>query len=413
MEVKDNIAAGPKTRTCDGTIGQMVTMEVKKGREGPVLGFHPWVFSRAFKEIPEGLAAGEPVRLVDHEGGFLASGYFNSYSQIAVRIWGYTDGEHVDAAFFKHRVERAAALRAHYVASGDTDAYRVVNGEGDMLPGLIVDRYSSWLVVQFHTAGIERWKNEICLALEEAFDPDGIEERSDSARRGRGEGGAGTLHGDVPERIEIKENGLRFLVDIREGQKTGFFLDQRDKRLALRRYSGGQRVLNCFSYTGGFSVSALAAGAEHVVSVDSSAPAMALVRENVALNGFGEDMCGFIEGDVKDYLKRYKAEPFGVIVLDPPAFIKDRRKKKEGIRGYRSLNEAALHVLAPGGILMSCSCSAHLSMEEFRYVLSEAAGGAGRRLQVIESFGHGIDHPVGVSFMEGEYLKCVVLRDAS
>ncbi len=388
----------------------MVTLEIKKNRKGPVLGFHPWVFSKAIKDIPEGMPAGEPVRLVDPEGKYLASGYFNSYSQIAVRIWGYRDGEPVDMGFFRQRFERAAALRERYAVTDDTNAYRLVNGEGDLIPGLIVDRYADWLVVQFHTQGIERWKNEITTALLEAFGPIGIQERSDSARRGRGEGGSGALHGDVPGQVEIREHGLRYLVDLKEGQKTGFFLDQRDKRLALRRYARGERVLNAYSYSGGFSVAALAAGADHVVSVDSSASALALARENVSLNGFKEDQCGFVKSDVKQYLRHYRAEPFGVIVLDPPAFIKDRRKKSEGLRGYRSVNEAALGVLARGGILMSCSCSAHLSMEEFRYMLSEAGGGAGRRLQVLETFGHGTDHPVGVAFTEGEYLKCVVMR---
>ncbi len=388
----------------------MVTLEIKKNRVGPVLGFHPWVFSRAITEIPEGLEEGEPVRLVDPEGKYLASGYFNSYSQIAVRIWGYRDGESVDMEFFRHRFKRAQALRQRYAGLEDTDAYRLVNGEGDLLPGLIVDRYADWLVVQFHTQGIERWKNEITAALLETFGPVGIPERSDSARRGRGQGASGPLHGALPGKVEIREHGLRYIVDLEEGQKTGFFLDQRDKRLALRRYVRGERVLNAFSYSGGFTVSALAAGAEHVVSVDSSASAMALARENVALNGFSEDLCGFVESDVKHYLRNYKAEPFGVIVLDPPAFIKDRRKKAVGLRGYRAVNEAALRVLAPGGILVSCSCSAHLSMEEFRYMLSEAGGLAGRRLQVLETFGHGIDHPVGVAFTEGDYLKCVVLR---
>ncbi|MCK4911603.1 MAG: class I SAM-dependent rRNA methyltransferase [Thermodesulfovibrionales bacterium] len=388
----------------------MVTFEIKKKRVGPVLGFHPWVFSRAIKEIPEGLPAGEPVRLVDPEGKYLASGYFNSYSQIAVRIWGYRDGEGVDMGFFKRRFERAHALRQRYAYSEDTNAFRLVNGEGDLLPGLVVDMYAGWLSVQFHTPGIERWKNEITVALIEALGPQGIFERSDSAMRGRGQGVSGPLHGDVPAQVEIMEHGLRYIVDLKEGQKTGFFLDQRDKRLALRRYVRGERVLNAFSYSGGFTVSALAAGAEHVVSVDSSASAMALARKNVRINGFGEEMCGFVESDVKQYLRNYRAKPFGVIVLDPPAFIKDRRKKAEGIRGYRSINEAALRVLARGGILMSCSCSTHISLEEFRYMLSEAGRGTGRRLQVLEIFGHGIDHPVGVAFTEGEYLKCVVMR---
>jgi 23S rRNA (cytosine1962-C5)-methyltransferase len=396
----------------DVTIAIMETLIIKKERVGPVKGFHPWVFSKAIKHIPEDLSSGEPVRLTDPENRFLAHGYFNANSQMAVRIWSYEDDEKIDREFFKRRVLSAYEIRKRFVESVETDSYRLINGEGDLIPGLIVDKYSGWLVLQFHTEGIARWKDEITEALMEVMNPDGIYERSDSAQRGRSEGNSGPIHGEAPTHVEIVENGIRSLVDIKGGQKTGFFLDQRDKRFALRKYSKDKRVLNTFSYSGGFSLSALKAGASHVVSVDSSGPALELARENVRLNGFDEDKCEFIEADVKQYLKQEDVlkNPFGVIVLDPPAFIKDRHKKIKGVRGYRFINEAAMPLLDDNGILMTCSCSAHLSQEEFRYMVSESGGRASRRLQLLESFGHGLDHPVGVAFTEGQYLKCLILR---
>jgi 23S rRNA (cytosine1962-C5)-methyltransferase len=205
----------------------------------------------------------------------------------------------------------------------------------------------------------------------------------------------------------ITESGLRYLVNLREGQKTGFFLDQRDKRMALRKYCRDSRVLNCFSYTGGFTLAALAGEARHVTSVDSSASALELAKENVKLNSFDLSRCEFVTEDVKQYLRKLKRGSHDIIVLDPPAFIKDRRKKKEGMAGYRSIAEGALRALEPGSILVTCSCSAHLTMDEFRHLLSEAALRTATPVRVIESFTHGLDHPVLSGFPEGEYLKCL------
>ncbi|MBU0546455.1 class I SAM-dependent rRNA methyltransferase, partial [Patescibacteria group bacterium] len=257
--------------------------------------------------------------------------------------------------------------------------------------------------------------------------PKGIYERSDVGHRakeaslplltkeGRGEvqnvnnvknvNNVGLLHGVVPEKIKIKENGLKFLVDVAGGQKTGFFLDQRDKREALKKYVKNKIVLNCFSYTGGFSVYALEGGAKKVMSVDVSESALKLAEENAKLNGFAKNH-EIICADVKDYLSGCEGRK-DVIILDPPAFIKDRRKIREGVQGYRKINEMAIRLLPTGGILVSASCSAHLSLPDFRYMLSEAGGRAGRTLQILETFTHGIDHPELVAFTEGEYLKCV------
>lgn len=388
----------------------MIELTIKQNRTGPIIGFHPWVFSQALVKIPDGIPSGEPVRLKSERGEFLAVGYFNSYSQIAVRIWGYDKDESVDEAFFTRRVEKAYGIRKKYIESTETDAFRVINGENDLLPGLIVDKYADFLVVQFHTAGIEFWKERIIAALEGIVKPKGIYERSDMAARRFDHLGSvqGVLSGSVPELITIRENGLRFLVDVRHGQKTGFFLDQRDKRKAFTKYTRDASLLNCFSYTGGFSVYALAGGAKHVTSIDSSEAAIELARENIKLNGFDADRCGFICDDVKTYLKG-NAERYNAVVLDPPAFIKDRRKRKEGIAGYKMINETAMRVLTKEGILVTCSCSNHLSLEEFRFLLSEAGGKAKKQFRILETFTHGIDHPQSVPFLEGEYLKCFFL----
>ena len=389
----------------------MLKLVVRNERSGPVRGFHPWVFSRALASLPEGITPGEPVLLYDQSGSFLASGYFNSYGQITVRLWGQEEGEKAGMEFFARRIARALDIRRRYVEREGTSAYRLVNGENDLLPGLIVDKYADYLVVQFHTRGIERWKDDIIGALENIVHPRGIYERSDMAVRRFDELGPvrGVLRGDVPDIIEIQEAGLKFLVDVKEGQKTGFFLDQRDKRSAFMKYAGEKHVLNCFSYTGGFSVYAMAGGARAVTSVDSSSRALDLARENMVLNGFDPSACEFICEDVKKYLREC-TEMFPAIILDPPAFIKDRRKKQEGLAGYRSINEAALRHLAPGGILLTCSCSAHLSLNDFRYLLSEAGARAHRALTILEIHTHGIDHPQLVPFTEGEYLKAIFLR---
>jgi len=388
----------------------MINLTVKQNRTGPITGFHPWVFSQALVNIPDGIPSGEPVHLRSKKGEFLAAGYFSSYSQIAVRIWGYNKDETVDEAFFARRIEKAYGTRKGYLESPETDAFRIINGENDLLPGLIVDKYTDYLVVQFHTAGIESWKEKIIVALERIMRPKGIYERSDVAVRrfDHLDSVQGLLSGSIPEFITIRENGLQFLVDVKHGQKTGFFLDQRDKRKAFLKYTKDASVLNCFSYTGGFSLYALAGGAKKVTSIDSSEAAITLAWENVKLNGFDTDKCQFICDDVKPYL-RNTGERFDAIVLDPPAFIKDRRKKKEGIEGYKSINGMAMKALAESGILVTCSCSNHLTLEEFRFLLSEAGGKVKRNFKIMEMFTHGIDHPQSVPFTEGEYLKCFFL----
>ncbi len=396
----------------------MHTLIVRKERVGPVRGRHPWVFSGALKTIPEGLGSGDAVTLVDETGVFLAHGYFNSYSQIAVRLWSWDADEVVDQDFFNRRIQQAYELRTQYVLTKHTNACRIVYAENDLLPGLVVDKYADYLVVQFHTKGMEHYKKEIEKALVSVIKPKGIIERADVKREIREKNVAheGTqnvlpLHyGDIPDEIQIKENDFTFLVDVKTGQKTGFFLDQRDKRLALSKYVKGKKVLNCFSYTGGFSVYALGAGASHVVSVDASEPALVLAEKNVLLNKFKPATSQYILADVKEYLADQQAGEFEVIVLDPPAFVKDRHKVREGLQGYRKINEQALRILPPGGVLLTCSCSAHVTLTDFRYMLTEAAARAGRTVQIIETYTHGIDHPELAAYSEGEYLKCIFAR---
>ena len=388
----------------------MITLKVKQKRVGPVVGCHPWVFSQAFLSIPDGIQSGEPVVIRSEDGKFLALGYFSSYSQIAVRLWGYDESERVDEEFFVRRIEKAYTFRKRYVEKTGTNAYRLINGESDFLPGLIVDKYAGYLVVQFHTRGIERWKKEIVAALKKVMVPLGIYERSDISVRNIEmlEERSGLIAGHVPDLITIEENGFTFLVDVQHGQKTGFFLDQRDKRHAFMKYTKDRSVLNCFSYTGGFSVYALGGGAHSVVNIDTSASALALAEENVKLNGFDSGRCTFICDDVKTYL-RNTTETFDAIVLDPPAFIKDRRKKHEGITGYKTINERAIKALSKNGILVTCSCSAHLTLEDFRYILSEVGGKLRKPLSILEAYTHGIDHPRLLPFTEGDYLKCFML----
>ena len=389
----------------------MIKLTVNTKRLGPVLARHPWVFSGAIKQIPEGLECGMPVALCDENGRFIAQGYFNSYSQIAVRLWSFDEKEEVNQEFFDRRIKAALALRENFVLDKNTDSCRIIYGENDFLPGLIVDKYADYLSVQFHNRGIEFWKEQILTALVKIFKPKGIYERSDVKVRGieGAEKKSGLLHGKIPEKVEIKENGCKFWVDIMTGQKTGFFLDQRDKRLALQKYVKGKKVLNCFSYTGGFSVYASKANAKKIVSVDSSAPAIEMAKENFKLNKLDLKKADFVVADVKEYLGRQETadEKFDVIILDPPAFIKDRHKIQEGLLGYRKINEAAIRLLSSGGILVSASCSAHLSLPDFRRMLANSAGRAGKNLQILETFTHGIDHPEIAAYNEGEYLKVI------
>ena len=390
-----------------------VALTVKPGRTGAVYGRHPWLFSGALTHLPEGLVPGQPVHLRDESGGFLALGQFSSYGQLAVRIWGYDPAETVDRSFFVRRFRRALDWRLRFLDPEQTNAYRLVAAEGDMLPGLVVDRYADVLVVQFHTRAMDAWREDVLAALLEVVQPAAVYERSDPAYRRQQEDWAprtGLMWGTIPEDIDILENGLHYRVDVVSGRKTGSFLDQRDKRFLLGQMGLGMRVLNTFSYSGGFSVSALAGGAREVVSVDVSEAALNLARENIRRNGFPLDACRFVAEDVRSFLTTQADRSWDILVLDPPAYIKDRRKKDEGVRGYRSLNQEGARVVSEGGLLLTCSCSAHLDQGEFRQVVTEALGRANRLAQLVASFEHGMDHPQALAHREAGYLKALLLR---
>ncbi len=395
---------------------------LKPHKEKPVLAHHPWIFSGAIARV-ENAADGDTVDVCSASGKFLARGYYNSCSQIAVRLWTWRE-EPIDRVFLRARLERATATRDFFIDLNATNAYRLVNAESDLLPGLIVDRYSDFLVVQSLTLGIEKLKTEIVELLAELLKPRGIYERSDAdVREKEGLASAvGSLNGIEPdERIEICENKIRFLVDVKRGHKTGFYLDQRENRKRVMRIfaphpnsrpAGAREILNVFSYTGAFAVYACAADTSvRVINLDASRDSLELARENMRLNGC-EDRGEFVEGDAFQSLRKYRdqARLFDAIILDPPKFVQAQSQLQGGLRGYKDINLLALKLLKPGGILATFSCSGQVSADLFQKVLFGAAADAGRDVQIIARMSQAPDHPVLLSFPEAEYLKGLVCR---
>lgn len=385
---------------------------LKKRREQRVQEGHPWVFSGALAEMPGNIPPGSVVDVVDANAEFVARGYYNPASGIPVRVLTRDMGEAVDAAFFVRRIQRAYEMRRALIDARVTNAYRIIHGESDFLPGLIVDRYADFVVVQFHTLGMAQQQEAVIAALEQVVKPTGIYERSDVGTRipeGLGDFPVGVRSGEEPpEWIEIMENRIGFFVDIREGQKTGFFLDQRENRWLVQQLARGKEVLNCFSYSGGFSVYAAQGKAERVTSVDVSDKAIALARRNLELNRFDPDEHPCVEANVFDFLKACRDEKrmYDLVIVDPPAFVKSQSALKNATRAYISLNRKAMEVLRPGGILVSASCSTQVDYEAFCTILRHAATGAGRDLQLFKSHLQAVDHPFSTAFPEGRYLKC-------
>jgi 23S rRNA (cytosine1962-C5)-methyltransferase len=383
---------------------------LKKGRERPVLQGHPWIFSGAVEKIEGESASAGIADVFDHQRNWLARGLYNPKSQIRVRVLTW-EKEDIDSSFFFRRLSLAAALRERLI-SPTTDSYRVVNGEGDLLPGLVVDRYGEFLVCQFYTAGIDRLKGVVVDALMNLFKPRGIYDKSEGGVRDEEElpPSVGVLAGEEPpELIRIEENGIRFLVDIRKGQKTGFFLDQRDNRALLSSLARDRAVLNCFAYTGGFAAYALKAGAKRVVSVESSKPALELARQIFELNGLSIGERDLVRADVFSFLKNC-AEEFDIIIVDPPSLAHRRADVEAAAGGYKFLNLHALRLLQPGGILLTFSCSSHISPDLFQKIVFGAAVDAGRRVQIVKRLGHAPDHPVSLHHPEGDYLKGLLLK---
>lgn len=387
----------------------MVQIHLKKDRERPVRRGHPWIFSGAIERI-QGDETPGVADVFDSQGVWLARGLYNPNSQIRVRVLTWQQ-EAVDGDFFARRLRQAYTFREQHL-TGATSAYRLVNGEGDFLPGLIVDRYAGFLVCQFYALGMALFREPIAEALSHLDAFEGIFERSEG-RVGDEEGlppSVGVLCGDAPpSMVGIRENDYQFLVDVRGGQKTGFFLDQRDNRVLLGALARNKTVLNCFAFTGGFSVYAFAGGAKEVVTFDSSQPALELAERNLELNGFADGSGELLKGDAFAYLKEIDRK-FDLIVLDPPSLAHKRSDVDAAAGGYKFLNLHALRHLNPGGILLTFSCSQHIPIDLFQKIIFGAAVDARRKVTVIKRLGQPIDHPVSLHHPEGEYLKGLSLR---
>ncbi len=391
----------------------MLQLFLKKVRDAPVHRGHPWIFSGAIERVKCIDGDDQDVSVADifdSKNNWLARGLYNPKSQLRVRLLTWQK-DAIDKSFFSRRLSQALAFRAQQLTSS-TNAYRLCNGEGDFLPGLIVDRYADFYVCQFFTAGMESFKAEIVESLLELTSATGIFERSEG--RVREEEGlaasTGVLAGEAPaDLIQVEEHGNKFFVDVKRGQKTGFFLDQRDSRAFLATRAHDRRVLNCFSYTGGFSVYAFTGGAKEVVTFDSSHPALELAERNLELNGFADAPGELIKGDAFAYLKETESK-FDIIVLDPPSLAHKRSDIDAATGGYKFLNLHALKHLNPGGLLLTFSCSPHLPADLFQKVVFGAAVDAGRKATIVRRLGHPIDHPVSLHHPEGEYFKGLALR---
>ncbi len=388
---------------------------LRPGRDKPIHQHHPWIFSGAVARVKGDATDGDIVDVVSSDGTWLARGSLNRKSQIVVRLLTWKEEEAIDELFWHSRLERAIAGRKTLALSGDTTAYRLVSAESDGLPGLIVDRYGDWLVTQFLALGVERWKKEIVGQLGK-LSYRGVYDRSDVEVRAK-EGlpqTTGVLAGDEPpDLVEIRENGLRFLVDVKRGHKTGFYLDQRDNRGKVAPYLRGRDVLNGFAYTGAFAMYAMAAGAKSATNVDTSAAALELARRNMDLTGL-TDLSGleYIVGDVFAELRRFRAEgrTFDAVILDPPKFAQNDRQLKRAARGYQDINRVAMNILRPEGVLVTFSCSGLVSPELFQKIIFSASLEAERDVQIVEKLSQAGCHPILVTLPESEYLKGFVCR---
>jgi 23S rRNA (cytosine1962-C5)-methyltransferase len=356
------------------------------------------------------------VRLEDAQGQFLAWGAYSPHSQIRARVWSWDENERIDESFFRSRLAAALAARRELIRSGESDALRLVHAESDGLPGLVADRYADTLVVQFLSSGAEHWRDLLTSLLSELGGVAYIYERSDVEVR-RLEGlpeRSGALRGAPPDRVQIQEAGIKFWVDLRTGHKTGSYLDQRSNRLRLRSLASGRRVLDCFCYTGGFTLNALVGGAASVLAVDSSADALSLGAEHLALNRLSAGRAEWLEGDVFKTLRslRDQRQAFDLVVLDPPKFAPTASQANRAARGYKDINLLALKLLRPGGILMTFSCSGGIDAGLFQKIVAGAALDAGVQAQILERLSQGPDHPVALNFPEGQYLKGLVVRVA-
>lgn len=398
-------------------------LTVKPGRDKPLYNRHPWIFSGAIGSVEGDPAPGDLVAVNDHRGHYLATGYFNPHSQIRVRLLTWDPNEAIDQAFWHGRLQRALDSRMALALSPATDAYRLVFAEADGLPGLIVDRYGDYLVLQSLTLGIEKRKEALTQILVDLLNPQGILERSDVAIRQK-EGlpqQSGMLWGkEPPKRLTIQENNLDFNVDVWQGHKTGFYLDQRENRAIFGReeWFSGKTLLNVFAYTGGFSVYAASANAGLITNIDSSIPALEMAEMNVLRNAPQRTEDEYIAGDAFEVLRYLRDEGsrnregalYGAVILDPPKFAHSQGDVQRASRGYKDLNLLALQLIEPGGLLASFSCSGHITADLFQKILFGAAVDAGRDVQILTPLSQAADHPVLLTFPESAYLKGFLCR---
>lgn len=393
----------------------MKTLQLNKGRESSLLRRHPWIFSGAIDKVTGSPAPGETIRVCDASGTLLGLAGYSPSSQIRARMWSFDGKESIDAAFFERRLRAAIGRRQAMLNDPLRTGCRVVYGESDELPGLIVDRYGDFLVCQFLFAGVDAWKAEIVSLLHTLLPCRGIYDRSEAAVRQR-EGlppEQGLLWGEMPpELVEINENGRLYGVSIAHGHKTGFYLDQYDNRELLRSFSAGRSVLNCFAYTGGFGIAALQGGASHVLNIDSSAPSLDLAAGNFRRNGFEDDRYSFQCANAFELLRELKqaGRQFDIVVLDPPKFAETKAQFKRAARAYKDIALQGAALLSPGGLLVNFSCSGAIDLPLFQKITADAVLDAGRTGQILHYMHQAADHPVGLPFPESLYLKGLVCR---
>ena len=386
-------------------------LRLKRGRDDRLRAGHLWVYQGEVAQAPTEIAAGGIVDVADAAGRFLGRGYYNPASQICVRLLTRVR-ENIDRDFFARRLAESFRLRKDLYPKAE--AMRLVYSEADLLPGLILDRYGECLVVQFLTLGMECRREEILDLLQADLHPRAIQERSEAGVR-KHEGlppHVGAVYGEVPDEVLVREESLQCFVDLRGGQKTGYFLDQRENRLAAAAYAGGRRVLDCFCHSGMFGIAAARAGASSVLGVDIDPNALSLAARNAALNGVA-GICRFAEANCFDFLRASveEGQQFDLIILDPPAFTKSKLRVEQALRGYKEINLRAIRLLSPQGILVTCSCSHHVSPALFQEVVQAAAADAGRRpMRLLERRGQAPDHPILLGVPETEYLKCLILE---
>ena len=387
---------------------------LKPGRERSLLRKHPWVFSGAIKNLKGQSKNGETVEVLSSEGQFLGLAAYSAHSQIRLRLWSFSN-EPIDEGFFHKRIQNALALRDDLGISKQSSAYRLIASEADDLPGLTVDRYADTLVCQFLASGVEFWKASIVKSLQTLTGVKSIFERSDSnLRKKEGlEPISQLLWGqEPPDLLEIREQGLRFFVDVKKGHKTGFYLDQRKNRQLVLKHSQNAEVLNCFAYTGGFGLAALAGGAKYVTNLEDVASLVSLTEKNCQLNQFSPERYNNLKADVFKELRNYQSDGrrFDLIILDPPKFAESQGHLNKASRGYKDINRLALELLKPGGLLFSFSCSGLMKQELFQKIVTDAALDAERKVQILEFLSQSPDHRIDLAIPESFYLKGFLLK---